>query len=228
VNDKAIKAWAAPAAAMLGELDRAAKRGSHAAFIEALSAAVLNMGFPDWMALADDLAYEMALGAALTVAEREELAGLREAALAAGDFDPIAGAIEYIGRKTPIASKLRTAEWERVPVELVERAQFSAGVESMRVLGGIQEKMMARIAHAQEALANGKSAFVDRSSFIGDLRKIAQEEGLDPERLSRTFTTELQEVAGMGVHAVELTPATLARVCVLPEGRRGRGGRGGR
>ena len=46
----------------------------------------------------------------------------------------------------------------------------------------------------------------------------AQEEGLDPERLSRTYAAlmaELQEVAGMGVHAVELTPATLAHV--LPE-----------
>ena len=47
----------------------------------------------------------------------------------------------------------------------------------------------------------------------------AQEEGLDPERLSRTYAalmSELQEVAGMGVHAVELTPYTLAPV--LPEG----------
>jgi len=48
----------------------------------------------------------------------------------------------------------------------------------------------------------------------------AQEEGLDPERLSRTYAAlmaELQEVAGMGVHAVELTPATLAHV--LPKGK---------
>ena len=48
----------------------------------------------------------------------------------------------------------------------------------------------------------------------------AQEEGLDPELLSRTYAAlmaELQEAAGMGVHAVELTPATLAPV--LPEGQ---------
>jgi len=46
-----------------------------------------------------------------------------------------------------------------------------------------------------------------------------QEEGHDPERLSRTYEalmTEVQEAAGIGVHAVELTPATLAPV--LPEG----------
>ena len=55
-------------------------------------------------------------------------------------------------------------------------------------------------------------------SALGDALA-AQEEGLDPERLSRTYAAlmaELQEAAGMGVHAVELTPATLAPV--LPEG----------
>jgi len=58
-------------------------------------------------------------------------------------------------------------------------------------------------------------------SALGDALA-AQEEGLDPERLSRTYAAlmaELQEAAGMGVHAVELTPATLAPV--LPEGQQG-------
>jgi hypothetical protein len=58
-------------------------------------------------------------------------------------------------------------------------------------------------------------------SALGDALA-AQEEGLDPERLSRTYAAlmaDLQEAAGMGVHAVELTPATLAPV--LPEGEEG-------
>jgi hypothetical protein len=55
-------------------------------------------------------------------------------------------------------------------------------------------------------------------SALGDALA-AQEEGLDPERLSRTYVamiSQLQDVAGMGVHAVELTPASLAPI--LPEG----------
>jgi hypothetical protein len=51
----------------------------------------------------------------------------------------------------------------------------------------------------------------------------AQEEGLDPERLSRTYEAmmaELWEAAGMGVNAVELTPATLAPVLQEGEERR--------
>jgi hypothetical protein len=59
-------------------------------------------------------------------------------------------------------------------------------------------------------------------SALGDALA-AQELGLDPDRLSRTYAalvSELQEAAGMGVHAVELTPATLAPV--LPgEGEEG-------
>ena len=58
-------------------------------------------------------------------------------------------------------------------------------------------------------------------SALGDALA-AQEEGLDPERLSRTYAAlmaDLQEAAGTGVHAVELTPATLAPV--LPEGEEG-------
>ena len=50
----------------------------------------------------------------------------------------------------------------------------------------------------------------------------AQEEGLDTERLSRTdaaLMAQLQEAEGMGVHAVELTSATLAPV--LPESQQG-------
>ena len=86
-------------------------------------------------------------------------------------------AVRRIAGKTPVTSRLRTAEWARVPLALRERSQFSAHVESVRLIGAIQEKLSTRIGMLQEAVAGG-TANVDRSSFIGDLRKIAQEEGL--------------------------------------------------
>ena len=58
-------------------------------------------------------------------------------------------------------------------------------------------------------------------SALGDALA-TQEEGLDPDRLSRTYTAlmaELQESAGIVVHTVELTPATLSPV--LPKGEEG-------
>jgi hypothetical protein len=55
-------------------------------------------------------------------------------------------------------------------------------------------------------------------SVLGDALA-AQEEGLNPERLIRTYAAlvaGLHEAVGMGVHAVELMPDTLAHM--LPEG----------
>ena len=90
-------------------------------------------------------------------------------------------------------------------------------------LDGVQHRVTHQLPRRAPAAAPGRP-----SSDLARLRPLmralgdalaAQEEGLDPERLSSTYAAlmaELQEVAGMGVHAVELTPATLAPV--LPEG----------
>jgi len=90
---------------------------------------------------------------------------------------PIGAAVAKISAKTPIGSALRSREWAEVPLALRERAQFSAGVESARVLQTIQDKLVASIGQVKEQVAHGE-AFVDRSSFVRDLRRIALEEGL--------------------------------------------------
>jgi hypothetical protein len=91
-------------------------------------------------------------------------------------------------------------------------------------LDGVQHRVTLQLPRRVPAAAPGRPSSADLARIrplmcaLGDALA-AQEEGLDPERLSRTYTalmSELQEVAGMGVHAVELTPATLAPV--LPEG----------
>jgi hypothetical protein len=94
--------------------------------------------------------------------------------------EPLEEAVKALGRKSPVGSTLRSAAWELVPVQLRETAQFSAGVESARVLQTIQDKMMARINLANQALANGKSQMVSRDTFINNLRAIGEAEGLTP------------------------------------------------
>lgn len=86
-------------------------------------------------------------------------------------------AVKKLSAKSPVGSRLSSAEWEQVPLAIRERAQFSARVESARVMQAIQDKLMKRITLAREAVENG-TALVDRSSFIGDLRKIVMQEGL--------------------------------------------------
>ena len=89
---------------------------------------------------------------------------------------------------------------------------------------GVQHRGTLQLPRRAPAASPGRPSSADLARLRPLMRALgdalaAQEEGLDPERLSRTYAAlmaELQEVAGMGVHAVELTPDTLAPV--LPEG----------
>lgn len=69
-----------------------------------------------------------------------------------------------------------------MPLWLRETAFFSAAVESARTLAIMQEKILTSTRLQREELANGKTAFVDRSSFIGDLRKHLADAGYQAER----------------------------------------------
>ena len=94
---------------------------------------------------------------------------------------------------------------------------------------GVQHRGTLQLPRRAPAAAPGRPSSADLARLRPLMRALgdalaAQEDGLDPERLSRTYAAlmaELQEVAGMGVHAVELTPATLAHV--LPEGEEDEG-----
>lgn len=90
---------------------------------------------------------------------------------------PLAEAVAKLDARTPIGAALRSDQWAEVPLALRERAQFSAHVESVRLLAAIQEKLRTRLALAREQVAHGE-ALVDRSSFIADIRAIAETEGV--------------------------------------------------
>jgi hypothetical protein len=94
---------------------------------------------------------------------------------------PLKDAVARIDAKTPIGSTLRSADWARVPVALRERAQFSAGVTSARVLQAIQDRIAGQLKLQREQLGEGKTATFDRSSFIDAVREIARDEGLAPD-----------------------------------------------
>jgi len=88
---------------------------------------------------------------------------------------------------------------------------------------GVQHSWTLQLRSRAPAATPGRPSSADLTLLHPLMRALGdalatQEEGLDPERLSRTYEAlmaELHEVAGMGVKAVELTPATLSPV--LPE-----------
>jgi hypothetical protein len=114
---------------------------------------------------------------------------------------PLEEAVKRISAKTPIGSVLRSADWEKVPLALRERAQFSAGVTSARVLQAIQDRLQGQISLQREKLASGKEATFDRSSFIDAVRDIARDEGLKPEAGSKDKGTlrDITSISRLGL-----------------------------
>jgi hypothetical protein len=92
---------------------------------------------------------------------------------------PFADAVAMLDEKLPIASSIRSAEWGQVSRELRNRAQFSAGVESVQLLNEIQTRARRRLSLETEKLGNGNERFENRDTFISEVREMAQNLGID-------------------------------------------------
>jgi hypothetical protein len=111
---------------------------------------------------------------------------------------PLEDAVKKIDARTPIGSRLRSKEWEDVPLALRERAQFSAGVTSIKLLQTIQDRLSKQVKLEQEKLANGEEAMFDRSSFIDSIRDLARAEGLEPEE-GKGSITDITSIPRLGM-----------------------------
>lgn len=122
---------------------------------------------------------------------------------------PLTDAVAKISAKTPIGSILRSREWSAVPLALRERAQFSAGVQSARVLQTIQDRLAAELQNIRETLADGKTATFDRSSFIDRIRSIARQEGLTPvDQAIRGGLQDITSIPRLGlIHDIQKSQA---------------------
>lgn len=89
---------------------------------------------------------------------------------------PIAAAVQHVSEKTPVGSALRSAEWAQMPLSLRQQAQFSAGVESARVLNRVQSGVLEILSHSR----NEFGVLTDRSKLIADITRLAEAEGLAP------------------------------------------------
>lgn len=89
---------------------------------------------------------------------------------------PLQEAIEKLEARTPVGSKLRSADWAQQPLALRESAQQTAGVESARVVNRIQSGLLDILKHNRDE----HGVLTDRSKFIADIGKLAEAEGLAP------------------------------------------------
>jgi hypothetical protein len=85
-------------------------------------------------------------------------------------LNPIESAIDRLGRRSVVASKIRTADWEKVPVALRERAFFSAGIDDLRVLQSMKEKLVEWQAQLRTGPEDRERALMSREKFVADMR----------------------------------------------------------
>lgn len=92
------------------------------------------------------------------------------------ELGPIAEAVKRISAKSPIGTALRSKELEALPLALREAAQFSARVESARILSQIQRSL------EQNLKATGDGLVMSRGRFVAKLQDIARDELGDTPR----------------------------------------------
>lgn len=78
---------------------------------------------------------------------------------------PWTAAVERFSAKTVVGSKLRTAEWARMPLALRDRAFFSAGVPDARILSAMREKITQGM---QQIRTDG--ILQNKARFVADMR----------------------------------------------------------
>lgn len=84
---------------------------------------------------------------------------------------PFEEALDKLGQKSPIGSRLSSSEWSDVPVQLRERAFFSSRVESVRFLQRGRDDIAAFLQSSREVLPNGQTALAtgSRSDLVDKL-----------------------------------------------------------
>lgn len=128
---------------------------------------------------------------------------------------PFDAAVRRLDSKTPVASRMRTREWSNVPIGLRESAQFSAGVDNIRAMSSVQEKL-------GEALRfdDPSRSFMDRSKFVAEQRQLLNELGLNNgsaavtnpasrRRLEMIYDMQTEEAMSYGRYKVGQDEAAL-------------------
>lgn len=92
---------------------------------------------------------------------------------------PFQEAVDRMSSKLPVARALRSDEWSDVPVELRDRAFFTANFAQADLLQLMHEKLTRALELGREQVAKGER-LVTRSTFIGDMKKALADSGYLP------------------------------------------------
>lgn len=113
---------------------------------------------------------------------------------------PLEMAVESVSRRTPLGTALRSAELERLPLEIRDAAFFSAQVQNERILAEAQKRILQRVNLERLKLADGKEGvFMDRRRFIDEMRVELGKAGYRPERGKEGGLQDLSSAGRLGL-----------------------------
>jgi hypothetical protein len=99
---------------------------------------------------------------------------------------PFKEAVARLGERSPIGSRLASADWARVPLALRERAFFSAQIENVRFLQRTRDWLRDFLEGARETVTRPDGTTVSalavggRARFIEQARRFALAQGMGP------------------------------------------------
>ena len=77
---------------------------------------------------------------------------------------PFDAAVAQLDKKTPVGSRLRTAGWAQMPLAFRERGFFTAGVENLRTVSEMKNKL-------RDAFTLADNGRMNRANFVSEMRK---------------------------------------------------------
>lgn len=109
-------------------------------------------------------------------------------------------AVDSVSARTPLGTALRTAEISRLPVEIRQRAFFSAAVEDTRLLESMKRDILTRLRLERRTLADGsQGTFQRRDQFLREMQQLAERYGLRPTDGTRGTLQDIGSFRRLGL-----------------------------
>lgn len=111
---------------------------------------------------------------------------------------PLQEAVDSLGRKSPLGIALSSEQWATLPVEIRDRAFFSAQVESERILAEAQRRIMQRVKLERDKIEDG-GRVMERTRFIEEMGDLLEELGYQPDPEKKGTLQDLSSAGRLGL-----------------------------
>lgn len=140
---------------------------------------------------------------------------------------PLQDAVDSISRRTPIGTRLSSAEWELMPAEIRLRSLWAARMENENVVAGMHARLEQRLRLERSKLEDGgEGVTMDRRRFIDQTREDLKRTGYNPDpekkgglqdftsdrRLGLIWQMNLDQAQGYAQWKTSMDPDILAAV----------------